>query len=97
MVSGPHRPTSAPEPPVVTLPYFLPNHAPPEPPVDEILRFFTYEHLPAHLQGFSKPFADMATWITETIPRSEERSVALRKLLECKDAAVRASLPVRKP
>jgi hypothetical protein len=32
----------------------------------------------------------MATHIIETLPRNPERTVALRKLLESKDAAVRA-------
>jgi hypothetical protein len=38
------------------------------------------------------PFGDLAQVIFETLPRNPERSVALRKLLEAKDAAVRAKL-----
>ena len=60
---------------------------------EPILRFFKFEHLPAHLQERSRPFADLATRLVETLPRNAERSVALRKLLEAKDAAVRAVLP----
>lgn len=59
---------------------------------DPIMRFFKFDHLPPHLQDKSKPFASLATWIAETLPRNAERSVALRKLLEAKDAAVRAGL-----
>jgi len=59
---------------------------------DPILQFFTFEHLPPHLQTISREFALVAGYITETLPRNAERTVALRKLLEAKDAAVRARL-----
>lgn len=59
---------------------------------EHILQFFAYEHLPPHLQEISKPFCDTARWVVETLPRNPERTVALRKLLEAKDAAVRAKL-----
>lgn len=59
---------------------------------DHILQFFAYEHLPAHLQAVSKPFGEMAEQVVLTLPRNPERTVALRKLLEAKDAAVRALL-----
>jgi hypothetical protein len=62
----------------------------PATPPDHIKQFFEYAHLPAHLQEISKPFAEMAWWIEVMIPRNPERTVALRKLLEAKDAAVRA-------
>lgn len=74
----------------------------PPPPVDHILQFFAYAHLPPHLQTVSKPFGDLARAIVEgdnsdvavtfgpPLPRNPERTVALRKLLEAKDAAVRA-------
>lgn len=57
---------------------------------EHILQFFAYEHLPPMLQAVSKPFGDLARQIVETLPRNPERTVALRKLLESKDAAVRA-------
>lgn len=59
---------------------------------DGILRFFHYSHLPERLQAASKPFCDLARHIVETLPRNPERTVALRKLLEAKDAAVRANV-----
>jgi len=59
---------------------------------EHILQFFTYQHLPAHLQLVSMPFCDLANSIVDTLPRNPERTVALRKLLEAKDAAVRALL-----
>jgi len=59
---------------------------------DRMLQFFAYEHLPAHLQAVSKPFGELAQRIVETLPSNPERTVALRKLLEAKDCAVRALL-----
>ena len=56
------------------------------------MQFFTWAHLPAHLQAISKPFGELANTIVAQLPRNPERTVALRKLLEAKDAAVRASL-----
>lgn len=56
------------------------------------MQFFEYSHLPPHLQEASKPFGDLAKQMVETLPRNPERTVALRKLLESKDAAVRAKL-----
>jgi hypothetical protein len=59
---------------------------------EPILQFFAYEHLPETLQAVSKPFGYLARQMVETLPRNPERTVALRKLLEAKDAAVRAKL-----
>jgi hypothetical protein len=47
---------------------------------------------PKHLQAVSKPFGDLATQIETTLPSNQEKTVALRKLLEAKDCAVRAVL-----
>jgi len=47
-------------------------------------RFFRYDHLPPHLQAVSKPFGDLAD--------NPQRVMTLTKLLESKDAAVRALL-----
>lgn len=58
-----------------------------------ILRYFHYAHLPAHLQSASRPFMELAMHIVTTTPRNAERAIALRKLLEGKDAAVRALVP----
>jgi len=62
------------------------------PTTDHIIQFFAYDHLPTPLQAVSQPFSEMARLITQVIPRNPERTVALRKLLESKDAAVRAFL-----
>lgn len=60
--------------------------------IEPILQFFTYAHLPAHLAEVSKPFGDLAAHVVVTLPRNSERTVALRRLLEAKDAAVRAMI-----
>ena len=57
-----------------------------------LLQFFAYEHLPAHLQEISKPFGDLANQLIKILPSNPETTVALRKLLEAKDCAVRARL-----
>jgi hypothetical protein len=59
---------------------------------DHIMQFFSYAHLREDLQAVSKPFGLLADTIVQTCPRNPERTVALRKLLEAKDAAVRAFL-----
>lgn len=61
-------------------------------PRDPLMQFFAYEHLPAHLADVSRPFGLLAEHIVSTLPRNPERTVALRKLLEAKDCAVRAAL-----
>lgn len=60
--------------------------------VEPILKFFRYEHLPEHLQDQSFPFFCLAHFLFHNLPRNPERTVAWRKLLESKDAAVRAAL-----
>jgi hypothetical protein len=60
-------------------------------PTEPLLQFFGYSHLPAHLQAASKGFCDLAQQLLE-LPSNPERTVALRKLLEAKDCAVRAVL-----
>ena len=59
---------------------------------EHIMQFFEFGHLPEHLKEISRPFAELAQHIMRTIPKNPERTVALRKLLEGKDAAVRARI-----
>lgn len=66
-------------------------------PAEHIMQFFAYEHLPEKLREVSRPFCELAKRITDPtssdgLPRNAERTVALRKLLEAKDAAVRAAV-----
>jgi len=60
--------------------------------MEPMLQFFAYDHLPEHLKAVSAPFGELAQRVVETLPRNPERTVALRKLLEAKDCAVRAAL-----
>lgn len=60
------------------------------PSIAHLLQFFTWEHLPPHLQAVSKPFAVLAETMADTLPGNPETSAGLRKLLEAKDCCVRA-------
>jgi hypothetical protein len=60
--------------------------------LEPIYQFFTYDHLREDLRDVSKPFFILAGHLIASLPRNPERSVSLRKLLESKDAAVRAKL-----
>jgi len=58
---------------------------------EPMLRWFRYEHLSeGPMRAMSAQFAGLAWAVCDRVPGSAERTVALRKLLEAKDAAVRA-------
>lgn len=59
---------------------------------ERMLKYFSFHHLPEHLQDISAGFGGLAAALVGTLPSSAERTVALRKLLEAKDCAVRAAL-----
>jgi hypothetical protein len=59
---------------------------------EPMLQFFEFAHLPEYLQEVSKRFHALAWDIVAYTPRNPERTVALRKLLESKDCAVRAMI-----
>lgn len=56
------------------------------------MRYFEYHHLPQKLQHVSRHFAVLADVVFNLVPDGPEKTVCLRKLLEAKDAAVRAAL-----
>ncbi len=62
-----------------------------------LLRFFEFEHLTdPQMRAVSKRYHDLAHEVAELHATSgAEQTVALRKLLESKDCAVRAVLPER--
>lgn len=62
------------------------------PDPNPILKHFAYSHLPTNLQVVSKEFHRIAVLMHHELPDGPEKVVALRKLLEGKDAAVRAAL-----
>lgn len=69
--------------------YAMPNE---ETQMPEAPKHFKFDHLPPFLGAVSQPFAHMASWLLDTLPDCDQRDVAVQKLLEAKDAAVRARL-----
>lgn len=59
---------------------------------ERMMKWFAFNHLPERLQVASKPFCILADELCGICAAGPERTVALRKLLEAKDAAVRALL-----
>lgn len=57
-----------------------------------IVQFFAYEHLRPDLAEVSKGFADLMLALLTKLSDGPELTVALRKLLEAKDAAARQAL-----
>lgn len=64
-------------------------------PAEHLLQFFGYAHLPEKLQAVSAPFHDLAFELASSQPGGPELTVALRKLLEAKDAAVRHAITAK--
>lgn len=58
----------------------------------QIIKYFNYEHLPAHLQEVSKSICVLAQMLDKQLPNSAEKSAGLRKLLEAKDCFIRAAI-----
>lgn len=56
-----------------------------------ILKHFTFDHLPAHLQEISRPICELAHELADKLD-GPELTAGLRKLLEAKDALVRAKV-----
>lgn len=61
---------------------------------DPMLQWFEFDHLPDPLKAVSAQFWALACSLIALLPRNPERTVALRKLLEAKDCAVRSKLYV---
>ncbi len=76
----------------------------PHPSIESLLNFFACDHLPPRLRAVSEPFSVLAWLLVDpdgmehedgderTHLQGQELTVALRKLLEAKDCAVRAAL-----
>ena len=61
----------------------------------ETPRYFTYGYLdPEPHEIVSEMFLDLARTLNKALPDGPEKSTALRKLLESKDAAVRSALDI---
>ena len=59
---------------------------------NRMLKWFSYEHLPQDLQPVSKLLAEAAERLDTMLPECAEKTAGLRKLLEGKDALVRAAI-----
>lgn len=59
---------------------------------ERMMKWFECDHLPPHLKSVSQPFQMLAANLCHHVDPGPERTVAFRKLLEAKDAAVRAKL-----
>ena len=58
-----------------------------------ILKYFSYDHLPAHLQEISRSVSLLAYRMSMVIEGDKQQvEVGLQKLLEAKDCFVRAKL-----
>lgn len=63
-----------------------------------IARYFEYQHLPeGDLRTTSGMCCDLAESMIERLPDGPELTTGLRKLLEAKDAFVRAALDIEHP
>lgn len=60
--------------------------------MNRMLKWFAFDHLPAHLRDVSKSVHDLAANMDATLPEGAEKTAGLRKLLEAKDCFVRAKL-----
>lgn len=64
--------------------------------MERFLKFFKYEHLAdEELKAASKPFCEIARQVAATLPVNAESTVAMRHLLDAKDAAVRSIIEDR--
>ena len=57
-----------------------------------LMQYFTYAHLKEPQQAISKPICELAETLDKLLPENPEKTTALRKILEAKDCAVRATL-----
>lgn len=77
--------TPPPPPPVPTL-------TPPPSDDEPMLQWFDRHGMMPSSALVAEPFDGLAVALVASLPRSAERTVALRKLLEARDAAVRARM-----
>lgn len=58
-----------------------------------LMRYFAFQHLPEGiLRDTSMRFSNLACDLDAELPNGSEKTTAMRKLLEAKDAAVRSAL-----
>lgn len=62
--------------------------------MNPLIRWFAFDHLKEPQRSISMQFSDFAAALDDILPDGAEKTVCLRKMLEAKDAAVRASLDI---
>lgn len=62
------------------------------PAVEDLLRFFEFDHLPAHLQEVARPVHELAHAMAGRL-EGPQLSHGLHDLLRAKDSFVRAAVP----
>ena len=61
-----------------------------QPPTHGPLRYFTYDHLAGPLRELSETFYWQAKMLQDQLPTGPAKDMALQRLLEAKDSAVRS-------
>jgi len=61
-----------------------------------ILQHFAYAHLPEHLAAVSRSFGTLAHGMVSDLMPGIQLDVALQRLLEAKDACVRAAIETKR-
>ena len=69
-----------------------PSPPPPPDPRVAMMRWFSTYHLHESLIDVVSQFSRVACWMMASIPAGPEATVAMRKLIEAKDGAVRATI-----
>jgi hypothetical protein len=65
------------------------SYAERHPSTRQIMKYFSFSHLPAHLADISRVIAEVAHKMVMALPDGPELTAGLRKLLEAKDCFVR--------
>lgn len=60
-----------------------------------ILRWFKSDNLPEHIRGVAEQFEKLAIDLDIALEPGAEKATALRKILEAKDAALRAVIEMK--
>jgi hypothetical protein len=64
---------------------------------DRMMKWLSVGHLPEELKSVVYAYRSLGELICNSIPAGPERTVALRKLVESKDCAVRAIIEGKEP
>jgi hypothetical protein len=68
------------------------TNVPQHPAIAEKLEYFEHDHLAPALKGVVQYFWNLAHWLANEVDSHPQLTIALQKLIEAKDAAVRAKV-----